>query len=274
MLSLLLLALTLVVPGPPAPQVSDVEARDSEYLMALGRWDRGALAAYLEDEFSWTSNSRGTISRQAFLENPPQSQMLEHAPFTITTLGALVLISGEQRSGAHRERVLRVWRRRESAWRLLLEQRTAIPAQPVPGVPRRTGDGAEPSIDTTALTAAQKEVVQAFQALERASASHDADLLAAFTADGFTRVDGRTGRLATKAEWVASNRAMQSQPRFAPGINTNVRVAVIGETAVMTVDFRLDHDSPLSHSTRVFIRGGQSWQQVFHQQTPVPEPSR
>ena len=57
----------------------------------------------------------------------------------------------------------------------------------------------------------QKEVVRAFQAVERASASHDPELLSRYTADEFVRIEGRTGRTATKEQWAGILRAAQGQ---------------------------------------------------------------
>jgi len=82
-------------------------------------------------------------------------------------------------------------------------------------------------------------------------------------------VAGSTGQIATKAEGIQQLRSQEGQPLAAPGLNTNLRVMIVGDAALLTVDYQLDGGPP-SHSARVFVKRNGTWQQVIHQQTPVP----
>lgn len=246
------------------------ETAEGRFRAAMKQADQPTLTALLDEKFTWTNNRLGIRNKQTVLRDVTPSSDAD-ADVKTRVYGQLALVTGTHHSSRLNldARFVRVWVN-ESGWRLLLHQGTNVPTTPPPAAPRPTGSGAEPELSTEGLSAVQIEVMHAFQAVERASASHDPDLLSQYTADEFLRVDGRTGRTATKAQWAEMLRAAQGQPPAMPGLNTNLQVRVFGDAAVLTVDFQLERGTPQSHSVRVFVRRDGRWQQVLHQQTPLP----
>ena len=258
---------TLASAQAPERVVLDGEAR---FQAALKQADKPAVAAFLDDSFTWTNNRLGIRTKQKVLSDITPS-LESDANLTARVYGQLAVVTGTHHSSrsnldAH---FVRVWVN-DRGWKLLLHQSTDVPTTPPPPPPRPSGNGGEPELSTAGLSEMQKEVVSAFQAVEQASASHDPELLSRYTADEFVRIEGRTGRTATKEQWAGILRAAQGQPSAMPGLNTNLQVRVVGDAAVLTVDYQLARGAAQSHSVRVFVKRDGRWQQVLHQQTPLP----
>ena len=264
---------------------SAAPAADHALQQALSKKDANAAGALLEPEFTWTDDSGKTRNRAEFLKEVAAGTAKWDAPSATPSTGdygRLAVATDRSAEGAGEAFVARIWVKRGADWRLLLRQDTGIgkPAEARPqsqasasGAPASTDcDNPCRTVPFTAKTAAEGEVVKAYQDVETAVVSHDPKTWAYHVADEFVGVgrrfdgtpDTKAGRVGQVG--VVSNRVVLPKMLW-------LKVYVFGNAAVMVADHQPIGEPPY-HVIRAWVNRDGRWQLFHRQETTIESGSK
>jgi hypothetical protein len=121
---------------------------------------------------------------------------------------------------------------------------------------------------------AEQDIVNAFQAIEKAAIAHNADAWSKHVADEFVLYGSgrapipKSGRIATIERQKADNRAVTV------GDIETMRLSVYGDGAAMTAMQAVpDNARPPYRAARVWVKRGGQWQMAISVQTDIKSPA-
>ena len=166
---------------------------DQDLVQAVARRDNAAVGRLLDDDFMWTDSQGRTLNKMQVLENLPLPALGDENQVDEQERGnRQIVIRRVARGNMY---VLRVWVKRAAGWRALVYQEVsqlgALPA---------TDSGAEDcenpckTVPFTPQTEDEREVIHAYQQVERAVTSHDSAAWGAHIADDFFAVTSNSDR--------------------------------------------------------------------------------
>lgn len=241
---------------------------DHALVEAFASRDKSALNQLLDPEFTWIDANGQSLARAQVLESLPELANANVEPQLRTYDNVAVV-----RASHDRLHVLRVWVRRESAWRILLYQevrQVERSESPIPG--RGVEDDCEnpcKSVPFAPETPSEKEAIASWQGVMRAMAKNDADAYAPLIADEFTATDTHHDRPYTKSDRLAQIKAIKvagARPTL-PEL-TSARMFDFGETVMMMA--REQRPGAKSYfNTRMWVKRGGRWQMLFSFNTKI-----
>ena len=261
--------------GPAALQA------DTALQLALKKKDAKAVGALLDQQFSWTTGAGQTLMSAQFLKDAASGAAVGDTEYTDVKgreYGQLAVVTGiGKRTGRPGTFFARVWVKRPAGWLLLTHQDTVIlaklppsPSPPTAGKPAATAVDCENPCRTLPYmpkTAAQKEVVKAYQDVETAVTSHDAKTWADHVADEFVGIgrkyagapDTKAGRVGQIG--IVANRVVL--PKMLWGESY-----VFGDAAIIIADHQPVGEPPY-HVIRVWVNRDGRWQLFHRQETTI-----
>jgi hypothetical protein len=254
---------------------------------AVRNKDEKALAPLLDEQFTWTNESGVTEAKAQFLRDRGPSSASNGAEYTdlkARSYGQLLtVVTGSVVHQGHPDVFfVRMWVKRPAGWRLFAYQGTRILAgasvkrqAPVAG----NGETGTPDcynpcrfVPFKPKAAAQQEVVRAYQAVETAATSHDADTWAYHVADEFVGIGQRyAGKPDTKAERIGQIKQRASGPVILPKM-VSLQVFVFGDAGVMIAKHQPSAARPF-HVIRAWVNRDGRWQLFHRQETTIDEPA-
>jgi len=163
--------------------------------------------------------------------------------------------------------ILRLWVRRAAGWRLLVYQEVATGAPP-------SGESGQGECDNPCKTVPfeprnedEREVIRAYQDVERAVAARDSAAWGAHIADEFFAVTSNSNRPLDKAARMAGL-DNQKVAGIAPFPLVSMRMFQFGDTMVMISRQQPEHGLPL-HVTRVWFKRNGAWLEAYSYQTTI-----
>ena len=241
--------------------------------------DAGLLPAnvkFLDSNFTWTDSSGNTRSKSEIIryleirKGQPANERSgrsddSNAPGTISAhkYGQAGLVQ-VQTGNTY---ILRVWVRRSSGWRVLIYQSVAIGAPP--SVESGKGDCENPckKVPFQPRNEDEREVIHAYQEVERAVAAHDSAAWGAHIADEFFAVTSNSDRPLDKTTRMAGL-DNQKVAGIAPFPLVSARMFELGDTMVMVSRQQPEHGLPL-HVTRVWFKRNGAWLEAYSYQTTI-----
>ena len=278
-LLLAVLLLALASPAPASPQDGALAA-DHSLTTAINKADQASVEKLLDPEFSWTDRTGKTRSKSEILPALASLASESDADVKIIDAGHVVLIHGNHRIPSQNAsvRFLRVWVKRSEAWQLLVYQETTKADK---NPEKRSGFGAPSNGMAVACenpcktvpykpdTAAEREVVSMWQAVERTVLTNDVEAWTPNFTDDFIFVTPDGGAPLNKANRVAMiTELRRANTTLIPAEVTSMKVWVLGDAAVMRSEHKPLHGK-LLHVTRLFEKHNNHWQIAFGQQTWV-----
>jgi len=219
----------------------------------------------LDQNFTWTDSSGNTRNKSEILE-------------AIGSRKHLALITGRIDAHVHgqvgliRENtdkvyVLRVWIKRASRWRLLIYHTVSIAVPPSAGSNNEHCENPCNRVPFHPRSADQRDVIHAYQAVERAVTAHDSAAWGSHIADEFFAVTSNSDRPVDKKTRMAGldNRKVGG---IAPFPLVSARMFEFGDTMVMTSHQQPLHGLPL-HVTRVWFKRNNAWLEAYSYQTTI-----
>ena len=239
---------------------------DHDLVQALSRKDVRAVGRFLDADFTWTDSQGHTLTKKQVLENLPTS-----------ALGDESRVAGQERANEeivlHRADsaktyVLRVWVKRPAGWRALVYQEVNLLSAPAPDNPG-TQDCENPckTVPFHPKTEDERQVIQAYQAVETAVTAHDSAAWGAHIAEEFFAVTSNSDRPLDKAARMAGL-DQQKQGGIAPFPLVSARMFQSGDTMIMISQQQPEHGKAL-HVTRVWIKQKGKWLELLSYQTTV-----
>jgi ketosteroid isomerase-like protein len=254
----------------------DLAAASGRLAEALRNGDREMLDGLTDPDFAWIDETGRVGSRRDAMPEAASGE----ASRSMRDYGSVAMVLGAARPVGGGETVtLDVWVKTPEGWRALVHHRNALadpdapPAQPAP-VPRPPD--APPAecrnpcefVPYEAKGGSERDIVAAFQALEKAVTRNDADEWVRHMADGFV-VYRTNQRPTTKAQRAGHLRAQKSvnAETFVAAVEA-MRLWVHGDAAVMRADHAMPGGRrPPYRATRVWVKRDGRWQMAVSQQT-------
>lgn len=162
---------------------------------------------------------------------------------------------------------LRVWVKRDSSWQLLIYQAVASGAPPSTEPGDGKCDNPCNSVPFEPQNQDQRDVIHAYQAVERAVTAHDSAAWGSHIAGEFFAVTSNSDRPLDKAARMAGL-DNQKVAGIAPFPLVSARMFQFGDAVVMTSRQQPEHGLPL-HVTRVWFKRHGAWLEAYSYQTTI-----
>lgn len=275
-----LLAIVFVISGAEASPQKDAQTADRSFTTTIARTDQAAADKLMEAEFTWTDRTGKTRTKAEVVSSLSSLATDADSDMQMIDAGQVVLIRGSHRLASENAsvRFVRVWVKRPQAWQLLVYQETNKAEK----TPERRGGFGSPSggapvncdnpcktVPYKPETAAQKEIVSMWQAVERTVLTNDVEAWIPNFTDDFLFVTPDGGTPLNKGDRVAMIKELRrTNTTLIPAEVVSMKVWVLGDSAVMRSEHKPLHGRIL-HVTRLFEKHDGHWQIAFGQQTAV-----
>jgi len=280
------LAAALSLPkGRAQPLVGDddapVLAAETALGEALRNGDKPAARKLLSLQFTFVNADGSIHTRKEFLADlRGVASAAQAGEPHVRLYGLLAMVTGHRTSARGDDVVfLDIWARQRGAWRALLIQEVAISAAEAPAstvtalaseiVPYACKNPCQ-AIPYRVRSAAEQDIITAFQAIETAVAAHDADEWGKHVADEFVRYTSSQPPI-TKADRIAAlERQKEANAAVTVGEVETMRLAVYGDGAAMIASHVMpDNSRPPYRAARVWVRRNGKWQMAISVQTEI-----
>ncbi len=180
----------------PAPgEAGLVQAADTTLGDALRAGDKSAARKLLALQFSYTDEAGAVHARKEFLADLKSAAAAPATDIKVAVYGTVGVVTGHQKSAPDGDKLLlHIWAKQKGAWRILTMQdvglgaNVEVPGEPeVPGVQASAYACKNPcqAFPYRVRSPAEQDVVNAFQAAQKARAGHDAEEWGKHIADEF-----------------------------------------------------------------------------------------
>ena len=273
-----------------------VMSADQKLGDAVRAGDRSSARRLLSLQFSFVDETGKAYDRKSFLSDLKGKAAASAADVKVRRYGRVAMVTGHRHS-AHDDDVffLDIWAKQKGNWRALLMQDVAVAADDASASAAPSASAPAASVSPTAApyecknpcqalpyrvrSPAEQDIVNAFQAIERAAIAHDADAWSKHVADEFVLYGSgrapipKSGRIASIERQKADNRAVKI------GEVETMRLSVYDDGAAMTaIQMVPGNARPPYRAARVWVKRGGQWQMAISVQTdvkpPAPAPSR
>jgi hypothetical protein len=271
--SALALALTILFLGLAAtPLLSSEDTAallqsDQALLQAFAHSDKATLAPLLDSNFTWINSKGVRLTRQQVLDNLP--------PLANSDVGTQARAYGDSaivRANRGAMNVMRIWVRRDSAWRLIHYQEVLqVPkSEPLPEDPGSlVCENPCKTIPFHPETPSEKQAIASWQGVMRAMAENDVDAYVPLIADEFTATDTHRDHPYTKSDRIAQIKKQKfAGTRSVPPTLLSAQMFDFGDTVMMIADEqRLN--AKAFFNTRMWVKRDDRWQMLFSFNTRI-----
>jgi hypothetical protein len=282
-----LIAILVEVRAQSAPgDEAAVLAADQSLGEAMRGGDRTVARRLLSLQFTYTDENGKVHERKAFLDDLKGMAASSASGVSAKIYGGVAMVTGKRKSASGSDAFfLDIWARQRGAWRSLAMQDVVLATAPAQEASAGPPEAAEQRNDLAKVlncknpcesvpyrvrSPAEQDIVNTFQAIEKATFTHDADEYAKHLADEFVHYESDVPPV-PKAMRVA--RLEDEKARNSPAILTaiqSMRLWVYGDGAAMISNNGLPDDSEsLLRIAHVWVRRNGQWQMVISVQTAV-----
>ena len=282
-----ILALAIAVLGAGLPGSGNPAYAITADDQALLQVDRAAFGSghsspalnekVLDPDFTWTDSSGKTLNTSEFLrilssgkglarESGEKDDVSRPDGFRAATAHTYGLVGLVQEDNGKVYSV-RIWTRRATGWNLLLYQAVSIGAPPSAQTGNGTCENPCNTVPFEPRNEDEREVIHAYQAVERAVTAHDSAAWGAHIADEFFAVTSNSDRPTDKAKRMAGL-DNQKVGGIAPFPLVSARMFEFGDVVVMISRQQPERGLPL-HVTRVWFKRTGVWLEAYSYQTTI-----
>lgn len=279
-----LIAVIAAVRAQPAPgEDAAVLAADGALGEAVRSGDKSSARRLLSLQFTYVDQNGKLHERKPFLDDLKGMAAASAADTKVKIYGLVAMVTGKRQSSLGGDVFfLDIWAKQKGAWRTLTMQDVALgagdardAAPEAPGIEAKLYECKNPcqTIPYRVRSLAEQEIVNAFQAIEKAIIAHDAEEYGKHLADEFVHYRSgyppipRSERLAIVEDQKAHN-----IPALLTAIQS-MRLWVFGDGAAMiSTNVVPDDSEPVLRIVRVWVRRGGQWQLAISAQTVIKAP--
>jgi len=273
-----LIAILVELKAQPAPsEEAAVLAADQALGTAMRGGDTSAARRLLSLQFTATDADGKIHERKEFLAD---LKVLAAAPATdaaVKIYGRIGMVTGHRKSIDGRDVFfLDIWAKQKRAWRTLASQdvtlATSDAPRPTPPAAAKPYDCKNPcqSIPYRVRSPAEQDIVNAFQAIEKAAIAHNADEWARHIADEFVLYGSGRAPIRKSARVATINRQKANNTAVMVGEVQAMRLSVYDDGAAMIASHVMpDNSRPAYRAARVWVRRNGQWQMAISVQTNV-----
>jgi hypothetical protein len=262
---------------------SAIVADDEQALLQIDRAAFGSGTSsikqnnnLLDPNFTWTDSSGNTRNKLEIVQDLSSGKGLPTVARNGSRDGKIIISSTSARTFSQVGLIqtnsgnlynLRIWVKRGAHWQLLIYQDVSIGAPPT--AEAGTGECENPcnKVPFQPQSEDEREVITAYQAVERAVTAHKSAAWAAHIADEFFAVTSNSDRPLDKAARMAGL-DNQRVAGIAPFPLVSARMFEFGDAMVMTSRHQPERGLPL-HVTRVWFKRNGTWLEAYSYQTTI-----
>jgi Domain of unknown function (DUF4440) len=240
---------------------------DRTFAQAIAKGDAAAAGKFLDEAFTWTDSAGMTLTRAQVLARFPAPAIIDESGTQITQHNYGQVENVQIRKG--RDNTLRIWVKRPPGWRLLVYQETRL-LDTAPTAAPGTGKTCENPCKTMPYTPKnmkEKEVLQAFMALQTATVRHDSATWGKYVADEFAAANSNSNQVLDKPGRMA-DLERSKMAGYSPMPVVSMRLYEFGDVFVLVSRHQPEHGQPV-HITRLWIKRGGKWQEAASYQTRI-----
>ncbi len=278
-----LVAQSRAQPEPVGDEATILSA-DEALSAAMNAGDKSVARKLLSLQFTFVDEYGKVYERKEFLAGMKDIAAAAARDVTVKMYGRVAMVTGH-RNSAHGDDVffLDIWAKQKGAWRALVSQNVELaesgalettPPPPATGeVPYDCKNPCQ-TIPYRVRSPAEQDVVNSFQAIEKAAVGHDADGWSRHIADEFVLYGSDRAPVAKSSRLAAIERQKQNNTAVRVGEVETMRLAVYDDGAAMIATHVLpDNSRPPYRAARVWVKRNGQWQMVISVQTEVKTPN-
>jgi hypothetical protein len=230
----------------------------------------------LDPNFTWTDSSGNTRNKSEILKDVRSGKGLPVEAGSVSgdnkiMIGAISARTHGQvglvQTNSGNLYVLRIWIKQAASWRLLIYQAVAIGTHTSAEPGKSACENPCNTVPFQPQNEDEREVIQTYQAVERAVTAHDSAAWAAHIADEFFAVTSNSDRPLDKATRMAGL-DNQKVAGIAPFPLVTARMFEFEDTMVMTSVQQPEGGMPL-RVTRVWFKHNGAWLEAYSYQTTI-----
>jgi|SRR5579862_398893 len=268
-------------PAPVGDEAAILSA-DESLSAAMNAGDKSVARRLLSLQFTFVNEDGKVFERKEFLNGLKDLAAIVAPDLKVKIYGRIAMVTGHRRS-AHGNDVffLDIWAKQKGAWRALVSQDAELAASAAPAAAPPPATGETPydcrnpcqTIPYRVRSAAEQDVVNSFQAIEKAAVGHDADGWSKHIADEFVLYGSHRVPIPKSARIAAIERQKQNNVTIRVGEVETMRLSVYEDGAAMTATHVLpDNSRPPYRATRVWVKRNGQWQMAVSVQTDIKTP--
>jgi hypothetical protein len=283
-----LIAVLVELRAQTAPSEDALVLEADQALGAAMRGDDKSVARKLLSlQFTFVDGNGKIHERKDFLADLKTAAAAPPSDPVVKIYGRIGMVTGHRKSADGRDVFfLDIWAKQKRTWRALVSQDVALAEAEAQGVPIKP-DAAElekfreiakfldcknpcETIPYRVRSPAEQDIVNTFQAIEKATVAHDAAEYAKHMADEFVHYRSDSPPI-SKSERIAfiEDQKKQNIPTVLTAIQS-MRLWVYGDGAAMISDNGVPDDTQaLLRIARVWVKRNGQWQMVISVQTDV-----
>ena len=278
--------IAVVVESRAQPALSGDEAlvlaADESLGAAMRAGDKAIARKILSLQFSFIDEDGKLYDRKNFLAGLKDIAAAPASDVKVTIYGRIGMVTGRRKSARDNDIFfLDIWAKQKGAWRALVEQDVELGASDAPPVASALNADALPydcknpcqTIPYRVRSPAEQDIVNSFQAIEKAAVGHDADEWSKHVADEFVLYGSGRSPISKSGRIAAIERQKQANAAVQVGEVEAMRLVVYDDGAAMIASHVSPDDSrPSYRAARVWVRRNGQWQMAISIQTNVKNP--
>jgi len=198
---------------------------------------------------------------------------------TVKIYGRIGMVTGHRKAADGRDVFfLDIWAKQKRAWRALVSQEVVLAATNTPRPAPPQASAAAPydcknpcqTIPYRVRSPAEQDIVNSFQAIEKAAVAHDAAEWSKHIADEFVLYGSGRPPIAKSGRIAAINRQKENNTAVTVGEVSVMRLSVYDDGAAMIATHALpDNSRPPYQAARVWVKRNGQWQMAISVQTDI-----
>jgi hypothetical protein len=268
--------------SPSSGDEALVLSADESLSAAMRAGDKSIARHILSLQFSFIDEDGKVYDRKNFLASLKDIAAASTSDVKVTIYGRIGMVTGHRKSFHDNEVFfLDIWAKQKGTWRALVAQDVELGSSDAPPVASAPNPDAVPhdcknpcqTIPYLVRSPAEQDIVNSFQAIEKAAVGHDADEWSKHVADEFVLYGSgrlpisKSGRIAAIEQQKQANAAVQV------GEVEAMRLTVYDDGAAMIASHVSPDDSrPPYRAARVWVKRNGQWQMAISMQTNVQNP--
>ncbi len=282
--AIILIAVVVESRAQPAPSGDEalVLAANESLGAAMRAGDKTIARKILSLQFSFIDDDGKLYDRKNFLAGLKDIAAAPASDVKVTIYGRIGMVTGRRKS-VHDSEVffLDIWAKQKGTWRALAAQDVELGSSDAPPVASALNADALPydcknpcqTIPYRVRSPAEQDIVNSFQAIEKAAVGHDADEWSKHVADEFVLYGSGRSPISKSGRIAAIERQKQANAAVQVGEVEAMRLAVYDDGAAMIASHVSPDDSrPPYRAARVWVRRNGQWQMAISIQTNVKNP--
>jgi hypothetical protein len=267
----------------PSGDEALVLAADESLGAALRAGDKSIVRKILSLQFSFVDENGKVFERKEFLASLKEVAAAPASDVKAAIHGRIGMVTGYRKSANNTDVFfLDIWAKQKGTWRALVAQDVALATKdPAREMPTPPASASSPytctnpcqTIPYRVRSPAEQDIVNSFQALEKAVVAHDTDEWAKHTTDDFTLYGSAREPISKAGRITAIKRQKVTNAVVRVGEVESMRLAVYDDGAAMIATHVLpDNSRPPYRAARVWVKRNGQWLMAISVQTNVEIP--